>query len=264
MVRIKMNALYDHFPDHAPVDGEPFLNFYADTYVDQVQDGEKAVAMLLEPRSMLGPAYDFVEEHGDKFGLIFTHDSRILKKWQQAWFLNWGDVWCTTDSEKTKGISLVSSWKNWCPLHSARLALAQMLDGSPYVDCYGSFRHGDKDHWDDVRLAHEAYKFAVVIENDIDDFWFTEKLLNCFANKVVPIYVGAPRIGELFNEDGIIRVNDWRDIPELVMTLDVDEVYARMLPDVCDNFHRVEPYKVPWKERFWKSYGNMLEEYQDE
>ena len=46
MVRIKMNALYDHFPDHAPVDGEPFLNFYSDTYVDQVQDGEKAALRL--------------------------------------------------------------------------------------------------------------------------------------------------------------------------------------------------------------------------
>lgn len=263
MVRVKMTALYDHFPDHAPVDGEPFLNFYADTYVKEVKFSEKAIAMLLEPRALIPDAYEYVEQHSGAFKYIFTHDSKILKL-PNAWMLNWADVWCTTDSEKTKGISLVSSWKNWCPLHNARLTLAQTLDGSPYVDCYGSFRRGDKDRWDDVRLAHEEYKFAVVIENDIDDFWFTEKLLNCFANKVVPIYVGATRIGELFNEDGIIRVNDWRDIPELVKTLDVDKTYEMMLPDVCDNFHRVEPYKTPWKERFWKTYGHMLEEYQDE
>lgn len=262
MVRIEMHAMYDHFPEHHPVDGEPFIHFYSDTYVDKVEKGQKAVAMLLEPRSMIGPAYEFVEEHGDLFGLIFTHDSRILKKWQQAWFLNWGDVWFTSNEEKTKGISIMSSWKNWCPLHNARISLAKMYDGSGKVDCFGSFR-GDKDHWDSCEDAHKEYRFAIVLENDIDDLWYTEKLLNCFSNKVVPIYVGATRIGELFNEEGIIQVSNWQDIPAIVDHLDIEAEYESRLFAVNDNFERVKPYTVPWKERFFRNYGRLLEDFQN-
>lgn len=262
MVKIKIHAMYDHFPDRTPQEGERYIDMYCDSHISECPEGSShAVAMLLEPRSMIGSAYDFVDFHPERFKAIFTHDSKLLRL-ENAHYLNWGDVWCTTDSEKTKGISIVSSWKDWCPLHKARLELAKYYDIHPFlgVDCFGSFRDGERDKWDDVRLAHEHYKFAIVIENDRDELWYTEKILNCFANKVVPIYVGATKIHEVFNIEGIIYALDWHDIPQIVKGLDIDREYASRQQAIEDNFRRVEPYKIPWKQRFFNQYESLLED----
>lgn len=264
MVKIKMDAMYDHFPDRHPAAGEPCLNFYADSHIPHCTAGSRInVAMLLEPRSMLDPAYDYVLKHPDYFGAIFTHDSEILTHFDHAHELIWADVWLTTDSEKTKDISLCTSPKNWCPLHDARLRLYKFYKDRDEVDCF----YGN---WNDTQLPAidakdylEHYKYSIIIENDIDELWFTEKILNCFATKTVPIYVGSPMIGELFNPEGIITVNEWKDVPDIVGTLyetGLERDYASRQQAIEDNFKRVEPYKTPWKERFFRDYEPLLEE----
>jgi hypothetical protein len=105
----------------------------------------------------------------------------------------------------------------------------------------------------------EHYKFSIVIENDIDDYWFTEKILNCFSTKTVPIYVGAKKIYNLFNSDGIIQIDDWKDIPRIIDHLNIDEAYQNRLEAINDNFRRVEPYKINWKTRFFRDYEALME-----
>lgn len=262
-MRIEMHAMYDHFPDYAPKENEPYISCYSDTYVDQCKGPGKNIALLLEPKSMIGPAYDYVKEHSNYFRYIFTHDSELLTL-SNARMLNWSDVWLVTDSEKTKGISLVTSPKNWCPLHNARLSLYETFKNNPKVDVF----YGD---WNNPNIPNirpqdylEHYKFSIVIENDIDDYWFTEKLLNCFATKTVPIYVGARKIYNLFDMDGIIQVETWHDIPRIVNHLDVQSAYNSRLQAIEHNFELIEPYKVPWKQRFFRDYGALLEGLQNE
>lgn len=263
-LRIKMYAMYDHFPDCHPVEGLPYIECYSDTYVSEcVAPAKNNIALLLEPKSMIGQAYEYVKAHHDYFAYIFTHDSEFLKL-PNARYLNWADVWLTTDSVKSKGVSLCTSPKNWCPLHNARLALYKQLKDSGLVDCY----YGD---WNNPAIPNieakdylEHYKMSIIIENDIDDYWFTEKILNCFSTKTVPIYVGAPKIGELFNPDGIIQVEDWHKIPELVKNMDIWQEYTKRLEAINDNFVRVKVYEMKWKDRFFRDYGYMLEGLQNE
>ena len=259
MIRLKMHSMYDHFPDHNPVEGEPYIECYSDTFVNMCKGPGNNIALLLEPKSMIGPAYDWVEEHESYFRYIFTHDSRLLKL-PQARMLNWADVWLTTDSPKTKGISLVTSPKDWCPLHHARLELYNYFKDFGGIDCF----YGD---WNNPNIENikpqdylEHYKFSIIIENDIDDFWFTEKILNCFSTKTVPIYVGAGQIKELFNPDGIIQAKDWHDIPDIVKLLDIHFDYYKRKEAIENNFRLVKPWKTPWKERFFRDYGDLLED----
>lgn len=264
MVKIKMHAMYDHFPDLNPTNRlEPHIDCYSDMYVFECTKPGANIAMLLEPRSMIEKSYEYVYDHPEYFRYIFTHDSQLLTL-PNARMLNWADVWLTTDSEKTKGISLVTSPKDWCPLHHARLELYNYFKDHGGVDCF----YGD---WNNSEIPNikpadylEHYKFSIIIENDIDDFWFTEKILNCFATKTVPIYVGARKINELFNNDGMIEVKDWKKIPKIVEKLsqcDMEKIYYNIMsPAIEDNFKRVEPWKTPWKERFFRDYGDLLEE----
>lgn len=264
MVKIEMDAMYDHFPDRHPAAGEPHLNFYSDSHIQNCHQGSRTnVAMLLEPRSMLGTAYKYVLAHPDYFGAIFTHDSEILTHFDHAHELIWADVWLTTDSEKTKGISLCTSPKKWCPLHEARLWLYNYYNNRDDVDCFYGDWNNPETPAIDAKDYLENYKYSIIIENDIDDLWYTEKILNCFATKTVPIYVGSPIIGELFDPDGIIQVPDWRAISDIIEALcfrGLDYDYASRQQAIEDNFKRVEPYKVPWKERFFRDYEPLLEE----
>lgn len=260
MVRLKMHCIYDHFPEHNPVQGEPFIDCFSDSRVLECMGPGKNIALMLEPRSMLGSFVDYVYDHHDFFKYIFTHDGKLLTLPNARLFM-WNEVWLITDSQKTKGISLCTSLKNWCPLHIARLELAKMLEND--IDVF----YGD---WNNPKIPNikpndylEHYKFSVIIENDIDDYWYTEKILNCFGTKTVPIYVGSKRIGDFFNADGIIQVDDWHNIPEIVRNLDIDAEYEKRLPAINDNFGRLEPYKLNWKERFFRDYGELMEEVQN-
>ena len=247
---------YDTFPDLHPIDGQPYVNTYQDNACIGQVDG---IAFLFEPKSMIGPAYDYVEQYSDNFTLIFTHDSEILKK-NNAYYFNWGDVWLTTDSPKTKGISIVSSWKDWCPLHKARISLAKLFEMSDKVDVYGTYNDPSNKEMRAVppETYLENYKFSIILENDIDDLWFTEKILNCFSTKTVPIYLGARKIGDIFNDKGIIQVNEWMEIPSIVNELDIDS-YESYLPYINDNFERVKEYTTPWDKRFFKAYTDVIE-----
>lgn len=262
MIKIKMHAMYDHFPELNPVNRlEPHIDCYSDMYVFECTKPGANIAMLLEPRSMIEKSYEYVYDHPEYFRYIFTHDSQLLTL-PNARMLNWADVWLTTDSEKNMGISLVTSPKDWCPLHHARLELYHYFKEHGVVDVF----YGD---WNNPNIPKvepadylEHYKFSIIIENDIDDFWFTEKILNCFSTKTVPIYVGARKIGELFNPRGIIQIPDscLEYIPGMIEGFHVADLYDFFLPGVEDNFKRVEPWKTPWKERFFRDYGDLLED----
>ena len=261
MIRFRIHSLYDLFPYNHAIEGDPCIECYNDTFVDKCNAPGYNIALLMEPRSLVPDAYKYVEDHADLFRCIFTHDSKILRL-PNAYFLEWADVWLTTDSEKTKGISLCTSSKDWCELHKARLELANYFKDRPEVDVFygdGSFKY-DREHLTYKPEEYlEHYRYSIIIENDIDRLWFTEKLLNCFSTKTVPIYVGARTIHELFNVKGIIRVNDWHRIPYIVENLDTVKDYEQRREAIEDNFRRVERYKKPWPLRFMDDYKDLLE-----
>lgn len=258
MIRFKMHSIYDHYPDRHPVGGEPYIECYSDSKVTECTQPGKNIAWMLEPRSMIGEYYNYVQQNAHLFRYIFTHDS-ILLKLPQARPFNWAEVWLTTDSEKNKGISICSSFKDWCPLHKARTWLAEYYDQHPgQVDTFGSYK-GDRDAWIDAKEYLEHYRYSIIIENDIDYLWYTEKILNCFATKTVPIYVGSPTIGEKFNAAGIIQAQNCDQIPRIVEQLDIENDYISRIDAINDNFTRLDYYRTPWKERFIRDYGDILE-----
>lgn len=257
---INMHALYDHFPELKP---KPIIECYADTFVKECTTAGKNIALLLEPRSLIGEAYEYVERNADKFRYIFTHDSNILKLPNAKFFL-WCNLWLQSDEKKDKSISLCTSYKNWCPLHNARLELAKYYEKTSQVDVYYGDWNNPSIPTIEARTYLSRYKYSIVIENDIDDYWFTEKILNCFGTKTVPIYVGATKIHEFFNPDGIIRVDNWEDIPQIINNLDLDREYETRKEAIEDNYRRAEKYITGWKERFFSDYDEILEELANE
>jgi hypothetical protein len=76
--------------------------------------------------------------------------------------------------------------------------------------------------------------FSIVSENDKYDTYYTEKITDCFANGVIPVYWGPSDIGDYFNTDGIITLNDEFDISSLT-----PDLYYSKLDAIKDNMQRL-------------------------
>jgi len=48
--------------------------------------------------------------------------------------------------------------------------------------------------------------FQFCLENDSYESYYTEKIHDCFLTGTIPIYYGAPDIGDFYNIDGIIMI----------------------------------------------------------
>ena len=86
------------------------------------------------------------------------------------------------------------------------------------------------------------YKFALCFENSYDENYITEKIIQAMRGDAIPVYRGAPNVGEYFNTKSFINYEDhdcsYDKMIEKVIELDQDdEKYLKMLnePFLIDN-----------------------------
>jgi hypothetical protein len=58
----------------------------------------------------------------------------------------------------------------------------------------------------------DNYRFSIAIENYNTDYYFSEKILDCFLTCTIPIYWGPKFVEHTFNPKGIIWLEDAKDI----------------------------------------------------
>jgi len=79
-----------------------------------------------------------------------------------------------------------------------------------------------------------VYKFSIIIENSKEDDYFSEKLIDCFSCMTIPVYWGAPNIGDYFDIDGMIIFNSIKNLQDIVGKLSED-LYFKMKPTLINN-----------------------------
>ncbi len=82
-------------------------------------------------------------------------------------------------------------------------------------------------------------QYHIAIENTQQQDYFTEKVLDCFVSKTVPIYLGCPNIGDYFDVRGMIIVDSTEQIIEAVNNL-TPESYDAMRPYIEENYRRAK------------------------
>ena len=97
-------------------------------------------------------------------------------------------------------------------------------------------------------------QFHIAIENMSTPNMFTEKLIDCFQTKTIPIYYGAPNIDDTFNRYGMIMANSLDRIIDVCNEITPD-TYERMLSCLMDNYeisHKYCDYDKQLKEAIIK------------
>ena len=257
-MKINLRSNYDSFPAEWG-DNDGTVNFYVDNSVyyleNQDRNVKNAIALMVEPRSIIPGTYTWIEQNFEKFAYIFTFDSRLLSLLPNAKLLLYGQITAEyPDVPKTKNVSMVASSKDFCQGHRDRQYVACVL--SDRIDVFGKFNGGK--YCDDSDFLSE-HRFNVAMENFSDGYYFTEKICNCFASKVVPIYLGCPHIEEYFDINGIIYC---KTPDEVIASVDrilenpVEE-YEKRWEAIERNFMIVQKYRR-YADLFLKTYGGLL------
>ena len=87
---------------------------------------------------------------------------------------------------------------------------------------------GKKQVWNRNSMFH------IAVENSRNLNYYTDKIVDCFATKTIPIYWGAPNIEDYFNKDGIIIFEDEDDLINILNNL-TEEDYKNRLEAVEEN-----------------------------
>ena len=173
---------------------------------------------------------------------IFTNDKRIINIDPNFFKYNppaSNMPWIKTPHifEKTKLCSYITSFKKFTSGHIKRMELFEQLKNNPQIKdhIYGRDYNFIPDKLDGLK----DYMFSIVIENSIYPKYYTEKITDCFATGTVPIYYGDRSIGEDFDLNGIIFIEDLESFDLLT-----PELYFSMLPSINNNFKNLQKLKT--------------------
>jgi hypothetical protein len=134
----------------------------------------------------------------------------------------------------------------------ARTEIFEKLNAYKHVESAGTYLNNQPDGWHaasiEEKLAFQRKcKFTIAFDSTQLAGFSTEKITHAFATRTIPIYLGDPHIGQLFNEQAFINGNACASVDEIVqrvIAIDQDEAaYFAMLsqpiftdPDFLEKF----------------------------
>lgn len=173
---------------------------------------ENTLLLVSEPYSII----HFPYKYSSQFGMLSTcqaqdkHKNIVFNQAALPWFVGIDDKGninpkynLTYDTlkgsafpEKTKGISVITSNKAFTRGHQDRIDFVTKLKEryGDQVDVFGRGFNGFEDKWDVLA----PYKYHISIENSASDYYWTEKLSDCFLAGSFPIYYGCTNLEKFF------------------------------------------------------------------
>jgi hypothetical protein len=198
---------------------------------------------------------DFVHKRPDLYTFVCTHRDEILSSNPKAKFLMATSSWVQgyVSLAKTFRVStLVGGKRNpvlegYAIRHDVwklKSQIAVPIDFylSSHCPWLGADSSNQKVLGDSKTPLFDS-QFHIAIENTSIKNMFTEKLIDCFQTKTVPIYRGCINVGDFFNVDGILVARTAQEIIDVCNNL-TSETYEKMLPAIEDNYNRSHKYCV--------------------
>ncbi len=99
-------------------------------------------------------------------------------------------VWVTSNQRASNG-------------HKVRMDLLDKISCLPFVELYGRGINPINDKWDVLSTT----KYAIAYENFVNDYYWTEKIVDCFLSFAMPIYCGTNCIQNFFPKNSFIQLD---------------------------------------------------------
>tara|TARA_R110001599_G_scaffold166503_1_gene355989 strand:+ start:3147 stop:3944 length:798 start_codon:yes stop_codon:yes gene_type:complete len=222
----------------SPNDDHIFLTDNSLNLVDSI-DANNKYAWLIESPRITPHAYEFIKNNHNKFNKIFTFSKDLLELSENTVLAPIGGCWIKKEDRlihnKSKDVSIILSQKKTTEGHRLRHAI---INKYSEIDSFGF-----NNYIENKIIGLKNYRFSIIIENCKEDYYFTEKLIDCFMTGTVPIYWGCPSIGDFFNEDGMIIFDNIENIESILEYISEDK-YQQMVSSVKANYELAKNYLV--------------------
>lgn len=255
---------------------------------------EKRALVMIEP-GLVNPSLYFTSHYRKRFKTIFSWHLGLLKKNASYIRINvpvgaepsayMENPFRQQTFHNKRFLVAVSSnrWRNMP--HSAyplRLAAYKYFEQSipGRFDLYGTGWNAPRSFWerhfgwhqfsvykgrisggyDDKVKVIARYKYALCFENNTaEPGYISEKIIDCFCARCVPIYYGWKGAAEYFPKDAWIDLREFRDLRALESFLEgVDEARYACYIQAIDRFMRSEQIKFFSMENFFDVIAKQL------
>jgi hypothetical protein len=249
-MKVKFHSVY---PINLDIDTNKPVDVYIDQFtMDPIPPDSLRIIILQEP--WREPMVPLVQKYKDRYTHLLTYQEEVLDSNPKARLFHFPNTWIKDYKfpKKEFSVSTVVGGKNFLEGHALRHELWRNQDKITVPKNFYLSGNAKHSHsfvpWNEVnylgRRVLGASKdplftsmFHICIENTSIANFFTEKLIDCFQTKTVPIYYGCTNIRDYFNIDGIIVVNNVYDIISSSCRLS-KSLYERLLPVLEENFER--------------------------
>lgn len=238
--------------------GNEDIAIYTDGSLPRVNNRVKTkIAWLLESPAVSAYQHEWIKTNYKAFDIIFTNNRDLLEMDSKFKFLPTGGCWIRPEEQyiypKTKLISIIASNKNWTDGHALRNNIVnEIRNGQIKCDLYGRGFNDLPEKLDGLK----DYMFSIVVENTKKDYYFTEKLIDCFATGTIPIYWGCPSIGNYFDERGMLVFNNVNELKNIVNGIS-PELYNLKLEYARKNFETAKDYMIAEDYMYEKYLSNL-------
>ena len=215
------------------------------------------ILVQCEPPVLYRDFWGMVQANRHKYDLLIAYDPRILTLPNSYEFCPVG-TWVADNLElkKRNQISYLMSSKIWTNEHRMRFMIMDRWGSKKQIGPFEWYWHRSPPVVPDKNSFFTNAKFHIATENQVMPNMFSEKILDCFKTKTVPIYYGCTNIDKYFNPKGIIRFNTIDELDSILNNLQPEQ-YDDMLPYVEENYERAKPY---WEKSIQERLENIVQE----
>jgi hypothetical protein len=250
---MKVKFHYD-YPISLDIDCKKEVNVYIDQFtLEDIPPDSLRIVILQEPWRL--PMVPLVQKYKGYYNYVLTFQDEVLQTNPKARLFHFPNTWVKGYVPNKKfSVSTVIGGKNIQGLegHELRHELWRKRDLITIPKKFYLSGNAKSFHtfvpWSEVdytdQLILGAFKeplfdsmFHIAIENTSIKNYFSEKIIDCFQTRTVPIYYGCRNIQDFFNVASMFRVDSISEMIEVCNQL-TPEIYERMLPALNDNYER--------------------------
>ena len=225
-----------------PVSDTCFLTDMCLQDIHKASGVKRKVAWLLEPNAIHPHMYEWIQANNKLFDYVLTFDEDLISKGQNYLYYPHGRCWINNyeDLKKENKVSIIASSKNFTEGHQLR---HKVIDKFKDIEVFG-YGYNPVENKED---SLSKYMYSVTIENCRQPGYWTEKIVDCFATKTIPIFWGDDAVSDFFDPEGIIYFNSQEELGEILEDLKVngDAIFESKQAAVENNFKLVETYRIP-------------------
>ena len=240
-------SIYAGWQINVPEEFDSPVEIYIDnTYYHETKSIK--ILGLCEPPDILTTMVDYAIKNYRKYDYILTSNERVLNECPNARFFLFGTTWIGPDYDLTKekefSISTIVGFKSMTEGHRLRHKLFSAKDKILLPKKFYTSQHGGPKS--DLILRDSKYplfdsQFHIVVENSNLKNLFSEKVLDCFRTKTIPIYYGCRNLGDFFDSRGFYIANNLEHIIEICNSIN-ESTYNNAKEFVDINYEKSAAY----------------------